>query len=720
MKTIKNATLYTALGAMLRGQPAWATVTFVGDDWSTGSYWRTPTVVKTNDIDGDNVYGSEGYCLPAGTRADGSGGGPLNPFLTVTNIITGNPWEINTLPGYISDLRYTDPLERGQSWGGAFGLQSEGVLDLVPGGFTGEVGAGILPGDLTTNTLYLTLQRSNSPNFRLTLIFGNQPNAAGYHGDPMGPDDGTGMNVTMDDGSGAVGPEASGDASLATNTVGYATYQSWDISAGSSDISITISPVDYGIPRLSALAVDSLPVASPAILVQPVGVTNFTGLPVSLSVTAVGSGLSYQWQQNSTNLSGQTSWALALVNTTTNNSGAYQVMVSNSVNSITSTPVAVAVLPLPVVTIYQNLFTGTGPLNGRTPDTAGTNNAWVAGSFWSTDGTEGVHALQSDSDANSQHAFLPFVPIPGRIYTLSAYVADTGGDEWLALGYVESTNVISGAGWHETSDNPVGWILAGVPGPSADYQDFGGPGTGGHHDGSIPNPAYSTLSVILDTRPVIPGDWTFTWLVNGSVVDGPHFVGSGPAITGVRVSAQYGAGGIVSNFTLVEQYPPSVPYLVTQPLGGTSYPGQAVTLSAAAGGSDPLTYQWQVNSNRIADATNQNLVLPDLVLTNSGAYRLIVSNPLGSTTSSVAMLVVTSPPTTVNLSSNLVLHLKFDQDFPGLFRPGQRIPHSVGASIVPAIGMIGPGAFSMAIMARPMTLDTPRWANRPTCSLATP
>jgi hypothetical protein len=50
MKTIQKTTLHTALAAMLIGQPALAQVTFVGNDWTTDSYWRTPSVVKPNDV----------------------------------------------------------------------------------------------------------------------------------------------------------------------------------------------------------------------------------------------------------------------------------------------------------------------------------------------------------------------------------------------------------------------------------------------------------------------------------------------------------------------------------------------------------------------------------------------------------------------------------------------------------------------------------------------
>ena len=57
-------------------------------------------------------------------------------------------------------------------------------------------------------------------------------------------------------------------------------------------------------------------------------------------------------------------------------------------------------------------------------------------------------------------------------------------------------------------------------------------------------------------------------------------------------------------------------------------------------GRFPLTYQWQWNGTNLAGATNATLALPNLTAGQIGAYGVLVSNTLGSATSSNAPLTV--------------------------------------------------------------------------------
>ena len=69
--------------------------------------------------------------------------------------------------------------------------------------------------------------------------------------------------------------------------------------------------------------------------------------------------------------------------------------------------------------------------------------------------------------------------------------------------------------------------------------------------------------------------------------------------------------------------------------------GFDVSFSVSAIGSPPLSYQWQFNSNNIA-GTADTLFLTNLALADFGAYRVLVSNPSGSVTSSNALLQLDS------------------------------------------------------------------------------
>ena len=430
---------------------------------------------------------------------------------------------------------------------------------------------------------------------------------------------------------------------------------------------------------------------APTITTQPqtpFAGTNFPGDYVVLSVGAGGyPGPYYQWQFNSTNIPGATNSTLVFPSVALTNTGSYRVLVTNNAASLTSA-VAAVVVETPVTNlVYQDLFTGTyGPLNGRVPDTKGTNQ-WIASTAWNAGNNGGVNEAAVNV-GNS--AFLPFVPLAGQLYILSATLEDqAGGGGWAALGYSGSDG---GTGNNLNQGTTVGWMLARDDGDAGANQVFVGPGTGRGADTGQYSTGPATYSTILDTRPVSPANWSFTFQVNGATVLPPTpFGGAGPSISYVGMSG-FGSDSVTaSNFTLTVLSEPVKPYFITQPQGGTYYPGQSVTFSATAGGALPLTYQWQSNSINISGANALSVTLSNLVLADAAGYRLIVSNTLGSATSSVAVLAVSNAPTALNLSSNLVLHLKFDGDYLDYSGRGNNATN-LGSSIVP--GIIGSGAMN--------------------------
>jgi hypothetical protein len=97
------------------------------------------------------------------------------------------------------------------------------------------------------------------------------------------------------------------------------------------------------------------PIAPPTIGTQPAaGNTNYVGYtPPPLFVAAGGTApLSYQWYQDSVPISCATTSTLALSHLQVSDSGTYDVTVSNSLGSVTSSNAIVEVLPLPTNT-YQ-------------------------------------------------------------------------------------------------------------------------------------------------------------------------------------------------------------------------------------------------------------------------------------------------------------------------------------------------------------------------------
>ena len=88
------------------------------------------------------------------------------------------------------------------------------------------------------------------------------------------------------------------------------------------------------------------------------------------------------------------------------------------------------------------------------------------------------------------------------------------------------------------------------------------------------------------------------------------------------------------------------PSITMQPANQTVNVGQTATFTVAATGALPLSYQWQKNQVNIAGATSATYTTPVTTSADNGtSFRVIVTNPVTSITSSAAILTVNSPPT---------------------------------------------------------------------------
>jgi hypothetical protein len=84
-----------------------------------------------------------------------------------------------------------------------------------------------------------------------------------------------------------------------------------------------------------------------------------------------------------------------------------------------------------------------------------------------------------------------------------------------------------------------------------------------------------------------------------------------------------------------------LPVITAQPASSTVAQGETATFSVAASGSMPMSYPWQKDNVDIPGAKNPIYTTPVVSMSNSGAaFRCIVSNSLGSITSSKAILTV--------------------------------------------------------------------------------
>jgi uncharacterized repeat protein (TIGR01451 family) len=102
-----------------------------------------------------------------------------------------------------------------------------------------------------------------------------------------------------------------------------------------------------------------------------------------------------------------------------------------------------------------------------------------------------------------------------------------------------------------------------------------------------------------------------------------------------------GANPPNGNFTVsLANVPPQIDQ---QPTNQIVSPGQSVTFSVSASGTQPFGYQWSFNGTNIANATNSTIMVNNVSSADAGNYSVVISNSSGSVTSSAAILTVLDP-----------------------------------------------------------------------------
>jgi len=138
-------------------------------------------------------------------------------------------------------------------------------------------------------------------------------------------------------------------------------------------------------------------------------------------------------------------------------------------------------------------------------------------------------------------------------------------------------------------------------------------------------------------------DWPAAW--PGTLAVGQSTLGT--AVLGgatIPTPLAFGTGaGQIGGFVLglaLSYWPPD---FLDNPSSARVGQGDSVTLHCYAFGRTPIRYQWRKDGNPVAQATNSNLTLTNVTLSDAGNYDVVASNAFGSTTSSVATLTVLVP-----------------------------------------------------------------------------
>ena len=224
--------------------------------------------------------------------------------------------------------------------------------------------------------------------------------------------------------------------------------------------------------------------------------------------------------------------------------------------SVLTLGAALAYVPVAsAAVIYQDNFNRTGDLSGSTPTITTGGNTWSSAN-WSTDGSA------AKPDAAGYMAILPFNPVQGNIYTLSASMNPTspaGEPNWFVLGF---TGRNATDNWF-AGDQSSASIAARVS--NNEYPDFyfNGPGTtaGFGTVGSYAAGAH-LYSITLDTTALNSANWTVSYSVDGTQVIAPTALGYNPTINYVGFGSNDATGGTIDNFSLTVVPEPSTYALV--------------------------------------------------------------------------------------------------------------------------------------------------------------
>jgi hypothetical protein len=149
----------------------------------------------------------------------------------------------------------------------------------------------------------------------------------------------------------------------------------------------------------------------------------------------------------------------------------------------------------------------------------------------------------------------------------------------------------------------------------------------------------SFSAAVSGTTPV-----AYQWRLNGISISGAtnstyELINAQAAQAGnYSFFAQNGAGSVTSGTATLTVS--QAPVITAGPAALTASVGQRVTLSVAATGTAPLSYQWRFNGVNIAGATASTLELNDVQVGDAGDYTVAVSNNLDSVVSASARLQV--------------------------------------------------------------------------------
>ena len=436
----------------------------------------------------------------------------------------------------------------------------------------------------------------------------------------------------------------------------------------------------------------------PAITAQPSSLTVTQGQSASFTVGATGAPLSYNWRKFGVNIPGATNATYTIPSTVGADAGVYQVVVSNFLGAPVSLPASLTVyVPVNITVQPASCIAGEGSNTTFMVGATGTprNYQWfkntipipgeTGASYTITNVQFGDAADYTVTVSNilnmvtSQAATLTVQRFPPAITDQPVSQSiPVGGDASFVVG---ATGTTLNYQWQKEGTNLLGATAAALLITNVSFADMGG------YSVIITNPVGCVTSIVATltvgyapaitlqpTNQAVPlgsNAW-FSVQVSGTDPISYQWIKATNAISNetnrtlwfnsvtandaddysVLVTSPFGA--VTSSIvTLTVQFPAQI---IQPPVGGIRSVGGNIIFSVTAMGT-AVNYQWQKDGVAVPGMTDTNYSLTNLTVDDSGVYTVVVSNFLGSVTSSVAGLTVGYPPVVVEapLSSTNLL-----------------------------------------------------------------
>lgn len=430
----------------------------------------------------------------------------------------------------------------------------------------------------------------------------------------------------------------------------------------------------------------------PAITIQPVSQIGCPGDNISFSVTATGTGLTYQWRKAGVNIAGATSNSYTINSIVAGNAGNYDVVVSgiclppvtsNTVTLTVNVPPAISIQPTNQIVCAGNNVTfnvtATGTALTYQWRKAGVNIAGATSSSYTITGVVTGNAGNYDVVVSGYcPPSVTSVSVSLTVNTAAAIVTQPLAQTICAGANVTFNVSATGTGlsyqWRKGSIN-----IAGAT--SSSYTITGAvAGDAGSYDvvitGTCP-PAITSNSATLTVNPITvigtqPASQTvcagsnvsFNVIATGTGVLTYQWKKNNVDITGAT-SSSYTLNAVTAvdaaNYTVVVSgtcgtvtssaavlIVNATTVITSQPVNQSSCPGGSVTYLVTATGTGVLTYQWKKNGIDILGATSSGYTINPVTAGDAASYTVVVTGTCGTLTSNAATLTITAG-TVVNI-----------------------------------------------------------------------